>query len=44
MPEQQSDRREHFDPKNHPYTIHSTYKGPGCAICGKEKELHGQQT
>lgn len=31
---------EYYHPENHNYTEHKTYTGPGCAICGKAKELH----
>ena len=26
----------------HPYTIHRTYTGPGCAHCGKTCDVHPQ--
>lgn len=34
------EKREIYKPENHPYTEHKTYTGPGCAICGKLKDLH----
>jgi hypothetical protein len=29
-----------LDSANHHYTVHSTYTGKGCALCGKTKEEH----
>lgn len=31
-----------IDP-NHPYTLHHTYTGKGCALCGKSAEQHPQE-
>lgn len=28
---------------NHPYTLHHTYTGKGCAHCGKEAAEHSQE-
>ena len=25
---------------NHPYTLHKTYTGEGCAMCGRVQEEH----
>lgn len=33
-----------YSPFKHPYTGHHTYTGPGCAMCGLNKELHSMQT
>lgn len=27
---------------NHPYTLHDTYTGAGCALCGKPESEHTQ--
>ena len=34
------ERQEYYKPSNHPYTIHITYTGPGCAHCGKPEAGH----
>ena len=31
--------KEYFDPVNHEFITHPTYKGEGCAICGKPEHF-----
>jgi len=31
-----------IDP-NHPYTLHQSYTGKGCALCGKSSDEHQQE-
>lgn len=31
---------EYYLPQNHQYTVHPSYSGTGCAICGKSEEEH----
>jgi len=32
--------RRQSTPQYHPFTLHHTYTGEGCAICGTEKSNH----
>lgn len=38
-PRAQYEQRSQF-PEQHPFTLHKTYTGPGCAICGRPEVAH----